>query len=108
MVRGNKNQLVIISVVAVMVIVLLAFNNQINLQGAAVSHIRHVETFEAQCVDDDPQNNYDQPGIVQQRSTLYLDYCRGNTLVQRSCETGGKIGIADYRCPDGCLNGACL
>ncbi|MBS3140284.1 hypothetical protein J4479_04745 [Candidatus Woesearchaeota archaeon] len=108
MIKENKNQLIIISLVAIMAIVLLAVGNKTPLQGAVVDQIRHVETFEPQCVDDDPDEIYNQFGMVQLRSTQYLDYCRGSTLIQRYCRTGGKIGIADYPCPNGCREGVCL
>ena len=110
--KQNKNSyfsyIVIISVVAIVAIVVLTMNGGNQLQGAA-THIKHVETFESTCVDDDPENNYDLPGVVQQRSLQYLDYCSGNTLVQRYCATGGKIGVTSgYRCPNRCSSGACI
>ena len=107
----QKNQelasIVIISIAVVAALVVLAFNNSLELQGAAVN-IKHVDTVEKSCVDDDPLNNYNQPGMVQQSSVQYFDYCVGNTLFQRYCRTGGRIGVTSgYQCPNGCSEGMC-
>ena len=105
---GNIVYLAVISVIAIIAVALLAFNNGNGLQGAA-THTQRVDSFEPLCIDTDPQNNYDRFGFVQLNSIQYLDYCNDNTLFQRYCKTGSIIGVTHgYRCPGECVNGVCV
>lgn len=65
---------------------------------------------EGECVDTDPQNETNQPGIVYDfKNPPYYDKCLGSTVIECICDpnTKQKNELPPFTCPNGCEGGAC-
>ncbi len=60
------------------------------------------------CRDDDGGINYCHKGIVHFPDHSAWDYCVGNTLIERTCDSDGSLKEEEYVCPEQCAAGACV
>jgi hypothetical protein len=64
----------------------------------------------ATCTDSDGGEIYGTKGILIIGINTYADACYptdANYLSEYYCDAGGKLSVRGYKCPNGCLNGAC-
>jgi hypothetical protein len=106
---NQQTYLLIAGAVAIAVIVALVLNGSGNPGGALLYGEKVPGAAQTQCVDDDPGNDFFLAGTVRQGVYLYEDHCDEEYLHQQFCKTGRHVShTRPYKCPNGCLNGACL
>lgn len=93
--------------VAIVAIVVIAFNSGGGVEGAAIGQ-KTIGGYADHCLDKEPANDKNVAGRLHLGPTEYLDHCRGDILYQYKCEGGTARFTPPYDCPNGCQNGACL
>jgi hypothetical protein len=65
-----------------------------------------VGTAEPVCWESDDGYDIYNHGVVELDNARKEDYCDGDVIIEYFCE-GGEIGIEDFICEHGCIEGAC-
>ena len=98
--------LFILGVVGIVAIVGLLITE--GLSGALIYKIA-INEYQTPCTDDDPDNNYNQFGLVTHGRIQFADHCVDNRVYQYVCASSNTVRLTTgYECVNGCLDGACL
>lgn len=97
--------IVIVGIVAIVAIVTL-FLWSGRVEGAL--GYSYVDEEQFPCLDEDPLNDYYAAGILKHGNIQYEDYCMDGMLYQHYCPTSNTVRLLNYKCLNGCLDGACI
>ena len=101
----NLQLLSIISVIAIIAIVVLVFSKG-GFQGAVAFNT--TTEYQSYCSDNDVADDFYVAGTVHLGNKLYPDLCYGDVLIQNYCFARNVKSRRPYKCPKGCVDGACI